>query len=62
VTNPGNIRTLKITAGTIAKVGAIVRTGATVEAKITHKIGKIRETKEPCSTRDTTRWNKKAEG
>jgi hypothetical protein len=60
MTNRGNTRTQRITTGTTAKVGTVVRIGATVETKIIRKIGKIRETKKPCSTRDTTRWNKKA--
>jgi hypothetical protein len=60
VMNLGNTKTLRTTVGITAKVGAIVRIGATAEAKIIRKIGKIRETKKPCSTRDTTRWNKKA--
>jgi hypothetical protein len=55
VTNLGNTRNLKIAAGTIARVGITVRTGATVKAKTIHRIGKIRETKKPCSTRNTTR-------
>jgi hypothetical protein len=55
VTNPGNIKIQKITAGTTARVGTIVRAEVTARAKITHRIGKIRETKKTCATRHTTR-------
>jgi hypothetical protein len=55
VTNLGSIKTQKIIAGITARVGITVGTEATVKAKITSRIEKIRETKKPCSTRHTTR-------
>jgi hypothetical protein len=55
VTNLGSIKTQKITAGITARVGITVKTEVTVKTKITLRIGRIRETKKPCSTRHTTR-------
>jgi hypothetical protein len=53
-------RILRTTVGITARVEATVRTGAIVKTEIIRVIRRIRETKKSCSTRGTTRWNKKA--
>jgi hypothetical protein len=60
--NQGNIRIQRTTAGVIAKAEVIVRIEARAKVEIPAIISRVRETKKPCSTRDTTRWNKKATG